>query len=194
LAGVLLALLYLPCVVSQTPGRNVTPRYMATQARAAGYSVVFYPRSWVDSAMGSLEPFRQILRYLDDAGAQGATVAMQIVGYFGYEAQGRYQVLDTAGITNAHVARLIHNRAPLADQASFVLSQRPRYVWLTARAPTVEPFRAQYDIDGAIARNPSFKAEYRHLTTFGDRGHYQMLFGRVTSPGRRSDASRSAPG
>jgi hypothetical protein len=184
LTGLLLALFYLPGVVSQIPGRSVTPRYMAIEARAAGYGAFLYPRSWIDTAMGSLKPFRQVLQYLDDAGAQGASVAMQIVGYFGYEAQGRYQVLDTAGITNVHVAKRIHDRVPLADQASYVLAQKPQYVWLTARSPSVEPFRAQYDIDGAIARDPSFKKEYRHLATFGARGHYQMLFGRVRSPGR----------
>ncbi len=194
LGGLLIALLYLPCVVPQSAGRNVTPRYMATEAWASGYGVFSYPRSWIDTAMGSLEPFRQILRYLDDAGAQGATVGAQIVGYLGYEAQGRYRVLDTAGITNMSMARLIHSRAPLVDQADFVLAQEPRYIWLTARSPSVEPFRAQYEIDGAIARSPSFKTAYRHLITFGTPGHYQMLFGRVTLPRRPGDTSRSAPG
>jgi arabinofuranosyltransferase len=194
LAGLLLAVLYLPCVLLQTPGWSVSPQYMAVQARAAGYRALVYPRSWVDTAMGSLEPFRQIVRYLDDAGAQGATVAMQIVGYFGYEAQGRYRVLDTAGITNMDVARLIHDRVPLQNQAGFVLAREPRYVWLTARSPSLEPFRAQYEIDGAIVQDSSFKAAYRHLKTFGGRGHYQMLFGRVTSPHKRGDTSQSAPG
>ncbi len=188
LAGLLIAILYVPCIVSQTPGRSVTVRYMAAQARLAGHGFLTYPLSWVGTAMGSLSPFQQILEHLDDAGGQGSTVATQIVGYFAYEARGRYRILDTAGITNVRIAQLIHDRAPPVEQARFVLSRRPEYLWLTARAPTLDPFRAQYDIDGAIVKTQLFKTEYRHLATYGIRGHYQFLFGRIR-PVRRPDGT-----
>jgi hypothetical protein len=192
-AAVILGVLYLPSILYQAPGTTVSPSYMVKQARAAGHGPLSYPISWVTTSMGAFVPFGEVLRHLDDAGAQGATVAMQIVGYFAYEARDRYRVLDTAGITSADVARLIHAGEPLADQATYVLGLEPDYVWLTARSPSLKPFRAQYPIDGAIERLPSFRASFRHLATFGSKGHYQMLFGRFTSRRTPGGTSLSAP-
>ncbi len=109
-----------------------------------------------------------------------ATIAVGDVGAVPFYSGLR--VIDTAGLTDAHVARL---PGPLygKSDSGYVLSQKPQYIVLLVRRcePTAEDFFSA--MDKAIAGNDAFKREYERVNCWDYNGNYHLLLhARVAIP------------
>lgn len=102
----------------------------------------------------------------------GATIAVGDIGAIPFYSGLR--VIDTAGLADAHVARLPGVLYSKAD-SGYVLSQMPQFIILLVRRcePKAEDFYSA--MDKAIAEKAAFQSEYQRLNCWDYNADYHLL-------------------